>query len=85
MYSRVIAYATYKRFAQKYNIDLKHKDGTLKTMRELAQEIYKHEMKNINKLKFGLYIINNKRWFTFPPIGGIANHHVLFSSLHDLG
>ena len=37
MYQRVISYETYKKFAKKYNIDLKHKNGTLKTMRELAQ------------------------------------------------
>ena len=54
--ARAIAYMTYISFARKYNTATKNAKGEPKSMRQLAQEIHRYEMKNINKLKTGLYI-----------------------------
>ena len=49
---RPIAYATYKMFAEKYQIDYKNK-----SMKELQQLIYSYETNPKNDIQNGLYII----------------------------
>jgi hypothetical protein len=58
---RAISLQTYKMFAKRYKIRLsymKNNKRINKTMRELAVEIYDFEMKNIDDLESGLYIID---------------------------
>ena len=50
---KAISYKTYTNFANKYKIKLK-RNGVLKSMKELSDEIYNHEANN-NKIKKGLY------------------------------
>jgi len=52
---RIISYNTYKRFAKKYNIEIKNKNGKLRTMKQLGNSIHKHEIKN--NIARGLYIL----------------------------
>ena len=44
---RAIAHITYINYAQKYGIPITKKDGTPKTMKQLAKAIYEHEMDTI--------------------------------------
>ena len=56
---RAIAYMTYLKYAKKYNINTKKKNGEDKTMKELAKEIHSYEMKYILPVrkKKGLYVV----------------------------
>ena len=56
---RAIAHITYINYAQKYGIPITKKDGTPKTIKQLAKDIHNYEMKHIlNKPnKFGLYVV----------------------------
>ena len=49
---RPIGYGTYKKFAEKYNINISNKNR-LKTMNELSRLIYNYETRN--NIKNGLY------------------------------
>lgn len=64
--AREIQYKLYWYYAKKYKIQL-HKDGHKKTARELALDIHKYEMRNINRIvkkgidkntgQLGMYIV----------------------------
>lgn len=54
---RLIATSTYWKYANKYGIPLKNGKGQLKTLKQLQQEIYKYETKNLKKGQKGLYYI----------------------------
>ena len=58
---RAIAKKTYISFMKKYKLKLMNKQTNsyvYKTMKEMSKEIYKYEMKHINLLKEGLYIVD---------------------------
>ena len=56
---RLISYTTYKKYAEKYNIDTKSKTGNQKSMKTLQKAIYDYETKAIKQnSKFkGLYYV----------------------------
>ena len=55
---RAIARKTYLSYADKYDIPTSKRNGGEKTMKELAKEIHRYEMKHFSELSTGLYINN---------------------------
>jgi hypothetical protein len=61
MTSRIISRTTYKMFAKRYKIPVSYMSNNKrkqKTNQELSHEIYDFEMKNIQNLESGLYIVD---------------------------